>query len=173
MAASPATAGEPGVIPPLLSAGEDVLKVTRYGTAQVAIRLINDSGSSGELQADDTVTNPGGRKLPSGVGFRRAFIELQVLDAQGRPIWASGHSNRASSHRRRTPLMQRAKQPWHQLSGSGRFSRAQRENPVPLGQNTRRISPDPVALDHNGGRAYRQHSAWDQGTFEDLVRHLL
>jgi hypothetical protein len=41
-----------------------------------------------------TVTNLAGHKFPSGVGFRRAFLEFQVIDAQTNTvIWASGRTN--------------------------------------------------------------------------------
>jgi hypothetical protein len=36
------------------------------------------------------VVNKAGHRLPSGVGFRRAFIEFAVLDAAGKTLWASG-----------------------------------------------------------------------------------
>jgi hypothetical protein len=41
------------------------------------------------------VINKTGHKFPSGVGFRRAFIELRVLDADGALLWASGRSNKS------------------------------------------------------------------------------
>lgn len=40
------------------------------------------------------VTNKTGHRFPSGVGFRRAFIELLVRDkTSGRIVWASGRTN--------------------------------------------------------------------------------
>ncbi|HEX8619348.1 MAG TPA: cytochrome P460 family protein, partial [Thermoanaerobaculia bacterium] len=48
------------------------------------------------LTADVTVTNLAGHRLPSGVGFRRAFIELLVLenrDGRDRVVWSSGRTN--------------------------------------------------------------------------------
>ena len=47
------------------------------------------------LSARVTVDNKVGHKFPSGVGFRRAFIEFEVLDAKGKPLWASGRTNGA------------------------------------------------------------------------------
>jgi hypothetical protein len=50
---------------------------------------------------DDTLvvpvhlTNLVGHKFPSGVGFRRAFVELEVLNAAGSSLWASGRTNGA------------------------------------------------------------------------------
>jgi len=48
----------------------------------------------GQIQADVAVTNLAGHRLPSGVGFRRAFVELLVKDDQGRTVWGSGRTNR-------------------------------------------------------------------------------
>jgi len=36
-----------------------------------------------------------GHKFPSGVGFRRAFIEFSVLDVNNKVLWASGRTNAA------------------------------------------------------------------------------
>ncbi len=57
------------------------------------IELVSVSMTSAGLDARVRVKNKAGHKLPSGVGFRRAFIEFQVLDAQGAPLWASGRTN--------------------------------------------------------------------------------
>jgi len=48
----------------------------------------------GQIQADVAVTNLAGHRLPSGVGFRRAFIEVLVTDDGGRIVWSSGSTNR-------------------------------------------------------------------------------
>ncbi len=53
------------------------------------------------LAADVTVTNKTGHRFPSGVGFRRLFIEFDVIDnstidpATGKPkiVWSSGATN--------------------------------------------------------------------------------
>jgi mono/diheme cytochrome c family protein len=47
------------------------------------------------LSATVTVVNKAGHKLPSGVSFRRAFIEFGLRDEQGTLIWASGRANGA------------------------------------------------------------------------------
>jgi hypothetical protein len=47
-----------------------------------------------QIQADVAVTSLVGHKLPSGVGFRRAFLEVLVRDAQDRIVWSSGRTNR-------------------------------------------------------------------------------
>ncbi len=42
------------------------------------------------LVAEVVVTNKTGHKFPSGVGFRRAFIDFLVLNNNGRTLWESG-----------------------------------------------------------------------------------
>src|SRR5581483_9848074 len=49
-----------------------------------------------KMSADVTVVNKTGHRLPSGVGFRRAFIEFDVIDnSSGREkiVWSSGRTN--------------------------------------------------------------------------------
>ena len=49
--------------------------------------------AGGNLNVDVTVTSSVGHKFPSGAGFRRAFLQLEVLDAAGKVLWASGQPN--------------------------------------------------------------------------------
>ncbi len=49
--------------------------------------------ANGLLTADVQVDNLAGHNLPTGVSFRRAFLNLQVLDAAGNVLWASGNTN--------------------------------------------------------------------------------
>ena len=44
---------------------------------------------------DVTVTNTTGHKFPSGVGFRRAFLEFTAYDDSGAVVWQSGAVNPA------------------------------------------------------------------------------
>jgi hypothetical protein len=60
-------------------------------SAQVSIDSVTASG--GQLQADVRVKNLAGHKLPSGVSFRRAFLDFQVLDGSGNVLWESGRTN--------------------------------------------------------------------------------
>jgi hypothetical protein len=62
--------------------------LAQTATAQVVVGTPTKSG--GNLQADVTVTNLAGHNLPSGVSFRRAFLDFQVLDASGNVLWESG-----------------------------------------------------------------------------------
>jgi cytochrome c553 len=64
----------------------------RNTTATVAIAPV--STTDGALVANVTVTNKTGHRFPSGVGFRRAFLEFQVTDKNsGKTLWASGRTN--------------------------------------------------------------------------------
>lgn len=60
-------------------------------TAQVSILSV--SNVAGILKADVKVQNLTGHDFPSGVSFRRAFVNFQVLDAHGKVLWASGNTN--------------------------------------------------------------------------------
>jgi hypothetical protein len=61
-------------------------------TARVETNLVRVD--AGKLVADVKVTNLAGHRLPSGVGFRRAFIEFLVTDnSTQQVIWSSGRSN--------------------------------------------------------------------------------
>jgi mono/diheme cytochrome c family protein len=56
-----------------------------------------------KLSAEVTVTNKVGHRFPSGVGFRRAFIEFDIIDSgaidpktkQPKIVWSSGRTNEA------------------------------------------------------------------------------
>jgi hypothetical protein len=96
----PALLGIPTQDPMLASKGVDPLVTTEHAmrdqasrTASVAITDVVTS--EGHLDATVVVTNHTGHKFPSGVGFRRAFIEFIVRDAGGRILWSSGQTNRA------------------------------------------------------------------------------
>lgn len=46
-----------------------------------------------QIQANVAVTNLAGHRFPSGVSFRRLFIELLVTDENQKTVWASGRTN--------------------------------------------------------------------------------
>ena len=69
---------------------------------RTAIVTVGDvRNQDGALSARVTVINKVGHKFPSGVGFRRAFVEFSVLDVNNKVMWASGRTNGAGRHRRR------------------------------------------------------------------------
>lgn len=52
-----------------------------------------------EPRADVTVTNKAGHRFPSGVGFRRLFLQVKVYESVGgrnRLVWGSGLTNEVS-----------------------------------------------------------------------------
>jgi hypothetical protein len=64
---------------------------TRTATVQASASVSNRT-----LTATVTVTNLAGHRLPSGVGFRRAWIELLAIETQderNRLVWSSGRTN--------------------------------------------------------------------------------
>jgi hypothetical protein len=87
--------------PSLGPRGVPALDVTRAAildqaaqrTAAIAVREVRVAGSA--LRATVTVKNKSGHKLPSGVAFRRAFVDFRVLDATGKALWESGRTNEA------------------------------------------------------------------------------
>lgn len=77
------------------------VQTAQHETATVEVSQPMIDGQ--KLSAEVTVTNKVGHRLPSGVGFRRAFIEFVVLDngsmdpktKQPRVVWSSGATNEA------------------------------------------------------------------------------
>ncbi len=63
----------------------------RNATADVKIIEVKRDGAY--LNATVRITNKAGHRLPSGVGFRRAWIEFSVTDREGKLLWASGHTD--------------------------------------------------------------------------------
>ena len=62
-----------------------------HKTVAVTVSDVKNDGQS--LSAKVTVANQTGHKFPSGVGFRRAFVEFDVIDANGNLLWASGRTD--------------------------------------------------------------------------------
>lgn len=60
-------------------------------TAKVDVTSLSQNGS--RLNAQVQVTSLVGHRFPSGVGFRRAFLEFKVKDASGKVVWVSGKTN--------------------------------------------------------------------------------
>jgi hypothetical protein len=65
--------------------------IAKTKTADVQIVSVTKAG--GMLQIDVRVTNSAGHSFPSGVGFRRAFLDLRVMDGT-QVAWASGDVSR-------------------------------------------------------------------------------
>ena len=77
-------------VPALDLAVKETTQQVQSKTASVAIRG-QRRGTNG-LEVDVQVVNLTGHKLPSGVGFRRAYIEFTATDAAGKVLWSSGRS---------------------------------------------------------------------------------
>ncbi len=67
--------------------------VTQAQTSTATVTILSATETSGVLQADVQVDNLAGHNFPSGVSFRRAFLNFQMLDADGNVLWASGNTN--------------------------------------------------------------------------------
>jgi hypothetical protein len=67
--------------------------VLQAQTATAKIEIDSVSTDATTLAAKVTVTNLAGHNFPSGVSFRRAFVNFQALDAAGNVLWASGNTN--------------------------------------------------------------------------------
>jgi hypothetical protein len=81
----------PNVTAPLITGLSTALEVARRETATVAVGAPSWRGD--ELIAPVTVTNLGGHALPSGVGFRRLFLQVEILGERDELLWASGRTN--------------------------------------------------------------------------------
>ncbi len=74
------------------TAVEEGVRQAQNATATVSVDSVSTDAST--LSAKLTVTNLAGHNFPSGVSFRRAFVNFEVLDATGQVLWASGETNR-------------------------------------------------------------------------------
>ncbi len=81
-----------GALNDLPNAIDNMVQQAQVSSAHVDV---NSSMASGTLTSDVQVTNLTGHRFPSGVGFRRAFLEFLVLEKQGdteKVIWSSGQT---------------------------------------------------------------------------------
>lgn len=70
---------------------ESALQLARKETAKVEILSVKNTGTT--LDVTVKITNKAGHFFPSGVSFRRAFIDFEVLGPNRQPLWASGRTN--------------------------------------------------------------------------------
>lgn len=71
---------------------ENMLRQAEQKTIALNLQIAPIEGN--QLPIDVTVQNKAGHRFPSGVAFRRAFLELLVLDGDD-VVWASGRTNSA------------------------------------------------------------------------------
>jgi hypothetical protein len=69
---------------------QNMLKQARNETLAIDVKI--ESVKRNKLTVSVTSTNLTGHRLPSGVAFRRAFLELLVMDGN-EVIWGSGRTN--------------------------------------------------------------------------------
>lgn len=99
----PDVLGIPTQDPMMVSLGLDPVLLTERRMLEqasdetAAISLTDLRVDERGVRAKVTIDNKVGHKFPSGVGFRRAFVELEVLDADGRVLWASGRTDGAGA----------------------------------------------------------------------------
>jgi Cytochrome P460 len=76
----------------LSTAIDAFVQQAQNSTAEVSVSA--PAITTQKLIADVKVTNKTGHRLPSGVGFRRAFLEFRVIDDDtGNTVWCSGCTN--------------------------------------------------------------------------------
>lgn len=78
-------------VPGLLTAQSSGYDLARRETATIDVTSL--SRTDNYLEATVKIENLAGHGFPSGVGFRRAFLTFEALDAEGKVIWASGRTN--------------------------------------------------------------------------------
>ncbi|MAN03664.1 MAG: hypothetical protein CMI35_11310 [Owenweeksia sp.] len=66
-------------------------RLAKEHSVQVEIEKVDYE--KGKLRAQVKLTNLVGHRFPSGVGFRRAFLQFAVIDRHGDTVWASGRTN--------------------------------------------------------------------------------
>ena len=73
----------------LTTAIDSFVQESQNSTAEVSVSPATIANQ--KLIADVKVTNKTGHRFPSGVGFRRAFLEFRVIDNDtGKTVWCSG-----------------------------------------------------------------------------------
>lgn len=80
-------------VDPLITSEQAMLDQAANATATVTVDEVAVTG--GKLSARVNVESLVGHKLPSGVGFRRAFLEFTVVGADGQELWVSGRTDGA------------------------------------------------------------------------------
>lgn len=84
---------QPGTKPSLVTAADSITEMAREQTAKIELGEVVIDPRSGMVEANVAVENLAGHLLPSGVSFRRVFIELTIEDGNGALLWASGRTN--------------------------------------------------------------------------------
>jgi len=80
-------------VPGLITGKNSMVDMAQKETAEIGVQTLEVT-AAGELRAVVKVTSLAGHYLPTGVGFRRMFIEFLARDANGNILWASGRTNK-------------------------------------------------------------------------------
>jgi hypothetical protein len=83
--------GIPLSVPGLKLAEQATIDLARQETATVEVMSMKKTAT--DLEVTVRVNNKAGHSFPSGVSFRRAFLDFEVLDGADKPLWASGATN--------------------------------------------------------------------------------
>jgi hypothetical protein len=75
------------LVPPSFLSAQETLTLAD-GTVKLGVSPIAITPNGVEVNV--TVINQAGHKFPSGVGFRRAWLEVKALDEAGKVLWCSG-----------------------------------------------------------------------------------
>jgi hypothetical protein len=86
----PVSASGATPVPGLVTTQNSMLELAEQ---TAGLDVVSISRTPDALEVAVKVTNLAGHSFPSGVEFRRGFLEFVVLDAAGRPLWASGRTN--------------------------------------------------------------------------------
>jgi hypothetical protein len=70
---------------------DHLLEFAREDTAKITVQKLQSTSEG--LRAAVRVDNLTAHNLPSGVGFRRLFIEFSALDSDGNVLWSSGRTD--------------------------------------------------------------------------------
>ncbi|MEZ4925524.1 MAG: hypothetical protein R3A50_04560 [Saprospiraceae bacterium] len=70
---------------------ENMARQARDETVDIGLSVQPLQGN--KMTVDVSVHNKTGHRFPSGVAFRRAFLELLVMNANGDVLWSSGRTN--------------------------------------------------------------------------------
>jgi hypothetical protein len=87
--------------PMLSSSGIDSIPTAEFAMLDQAVNrtatvtVADVRNQDGALSARVSVISKVGHKFPSGVGFRRAFVQFSVLDVNNKVLWSSGRTDGA------------------------------------------------------------------------------
>ncbi|NNJ25376.1 hypothetical protein LzC2_14460 [Planctomycetes bacterium LzC2] len=76
---------------------EGMVQTAESKTARISVEAMSGDGLNRTVTADVRVENLAGHRFPTGVGFRRAFLEVSLCNAEGEALWISGATDAAGA----------------------------------------------------------------------------